>query len=207
MAVTTYLNGDITKLKDILESLHFFGSVTYDDDTTPTSITVKDSDNNTLAVFSTYGITAYASASVSKETSWAGYVMTYAYSCPNGVIINYTHYQGYYAYVMVTKASNGAVAFVASSSSNNFINAQKTFTCVAWGDTEPLDTFSNISNFQSRQTILVPFPTNSASNHTTNAFFTMFGPYYAIAYMEFTLDGQKYFTTGCWAIRDDEVES
>lgn len=208
MAVTTtYINGDITKLKNVLESLNFFDSVTYDDNSNPTTVTVKDSNNHTLAVFSTYGVTAYASASVSKETSWAGYIMSYAYSCPNGVIIKLTHYQGYYAYIMVTKASNGAVAFVASTSNMDFITAQKTFTCVAWGDGDQLDTISNVSTFSNQQTILVTFPTNSASNNTPNAFFTMFGSYYTMQYLKFTLGVQNYFTVGCWVIRDTGGES
>lgn len=203
MAVTTtYINGDITKLKAVLESLDFFSSVTYDNENSPTSVTVKDADSNTLAVFSTYGVTAYASASVSRETSWAGYVMAYAYSCPNGVIIKYTHYQGYYAYIMVTKTSTGAVAFVASTSNTSYITAMRTFTCVAWGDNDQLNTVSNVSNFSNQQTILVPFPTNSASNHTVDAFFTMFGPYSSMDYLEFTIGSQRYFTTGCWVMRD-----
>lgn len=207
MAVTTtYINGDITKLKTVLESLDFFDSVAYDDDTTPTTVTVKDADNNTLAVFSTYGITAYASASAYKETSWAAYVMAYAYSCPNGVIIKLTHYQGYYAYIMVTKTNAGTIAFVASASNTSFITAMKTFTCVAWGDNDQLDTVSNVSNFSHQQTILVPFPTNSAANHTVNAFYAQYAPFYSMGYLEFTLGGQNYFTTGFWVIRDDSEE-
>ena len=205
MAVTTtYINGDLTKLKTVLESLDFFSSVALDNDSNPTTVTVKDADNNTLAVFSSDGITAYASASAYKVTSWSSYVMAYAYSCPNGVIIKLTHYQGYHAYIMVTKTNNDTVAFVASASSTSFITAQKTYTCVAWGDVEPLDTISNVSSYSHEQTLLIPFLTNSADSFTVDAFFTMFGSYYSMEYLDFILNSKKYFTVGCWAMRDPE---
>jgi hypothetical protein len=58
-----------------------------------------------------------------------------------------------------------------------------------------------------KQTGLMVFPTNSAANHSVNAFFMPYSTMYNETEREFVLNGNNYFTNGYWAIRDDGGET
>jgi hypothetical protein len=58
-----------------------------------------------------------------------------------------------------------------------------------------------------KQTGLMVFPTNSAANHSVNAFFMPYSTMYNETEREFVLNGESYFTNGYWAIRDDGGET
>ena len=218
MAVTTtYINGDIAKVKAVLESLDFFDSVTYDDDTTPTSITLKDASSNTLAVLTvstTTVITAYLSAGVPQSATYStgSTQINYAYSCPNGVIFSGgspASANNNIFSILIAKTNKDTVAFVFSKavySSSTWTGCFKNIYCIAWGDSEPVSSYDSMFMLKHPQTEIVPFLTNSPDAHTTAAFYIMYGTYYDSApiLQNFTLVGQTYFTTGYWAIRDSE---
>lgn len=209
MATRTYINRDLSALKQVLESIGFFDSVEYDDAQSPTKIVLKDADNNTLAEMTLNGITVYVSASESKAVTFSGTrtQAIVAYWCGNGALITYEEdaTNPYHAYVMISKTNDDKVAFVFSGTVENpRSKALCTLYCIAWGDDAPIAKYENLAATAHRQTVLMPFPTNSPASHTVSAFFTAYGNYFTNEYLEFTLNDEPYFTNGYWVLKDSD---
>lgn len=213
MAITkTYIGGDLSILKTVLEDSGLFDSVSISEDV----ITCKDADNNTLfkfeAITNGHKVTAYASASVSKYASYTSNVgganpsPRNAYSCTNGVMIEYftdTTTRNN-ACIVITKTNNDEIAIVFSESLTTGSSAFTSLYAVAWGDTAPISAYTTAANAQN-QTMLVPFSTNAnegLQSYTPNAGFMISGQLYSLGYGKATIGSDKYITNGYWAIKD-----
>ena len=189
-----------------------FGSVTESSGT----ITCKDSSNNTLLTLvksgggTSFTVTAYASASLSNATTWSygtsssQVVLTYAYSCANGVMIRFDGSQ-YAATVLIAKANTtGKLIIAYPSSLNTPANVYKTFYSVSWGDVAPLSTFS-ISTNSRNQDAVFPFVSccdTGAQSYTPDAGAILSGQYYGMGFGKIILDDNVWLTNGYWCIRD-----
>ena len=193
MITKTYINGDLTALKTVLESTELFDSVTLDDDNTPTAITCKDAAENTLGVIKNTEITVYASENDSVTRSYgSNFNAIYAYSYKDNVIIKYSAGSSY-AYVMISNTNKNTVAFAFSYSAAAESVCMSQSYCIAWGDSAPLAYVNYSMKASTMQTGLMVLPTNSADTHTVNAFFMPYGDYSSNE-REFTMNEKTYFT-------------
>lgn len=212
MIQKTYINGNADTLKSAIEYTELFDTVTVDNTGATPVIKCYDAEENLLfeiCAKSTSGypmIKAYLSSSEYIEGKLSR-DCTYAYAYKGAVIMAF-YYGGYYYNVLLCKCSNDGVCAVFSyDSESTSLQSLCSFYCVAWGDTSPVTPLPgagysySVDNNQ-KQTGLMVFPTNSAANHSTNAFFMVYSTMYNETEREFVLNGNNYFTNGYWAIKD-----
>lgn len=227
MITKTYINNDMTVLKNFLEQLvpEYFASVEYDADRT---VTVKDSDGNTIFKIAKhkngtsldgYDVTAYnhlgtgAQAVYWYGTSNYGH-MYYGYKAANGALIpinpSNTSTVEISRSILITKNQNGETVFVYSysTSSQSVGDIHLTDVCaVTWNDASPLTRFAFSTNTKN-QTLFVPFPTVADSgeiSYTPNAGYFAAGQNYSMGMGSIIMDGYVYLTNGYWAIKDEAV--
>ena len=186
----------------------YFNSVTYADST----ITCKDSDDHTiLTITSGYVVTLYASASLSKvfNNGVSLSKVTNASMCANGCLIEfYGSASG--AALLITKTNNNVVSVTYSigAESSGIKGYLGTYTCVAWGDISPIESFSCTPITTAQQTQIMPFLSNApygTVSYTPNAFLIPIGQYYTMGTGQLTLNGNIYLCNGYWAVKDGTV--
>lgn len=89
----------ISTLADFLETTGYFGEVTYENSV----VTCKDSDGNILAKFENSKATAYINDTTSAAKNFSTVYVRAAYTCSNGILIEYGA-SGYTTmHVLITK--------------------------------------------------------------------------------------------------------
>lgn len=212
MILKTYIDGNALVLKDVLEYTELFDHITMDEETLVLSC--YGADNKLLGkiyagdasgVVSTIPLVRAYYNDESYQQSVTGGKCEYAYAYKGAVIMHYVQSGNHFA-VCIAKDMNDGVVFIFSSSKTSLSNCLRSPYCVCYGDGAPISQIS-FSQITAKQNGLLVFPTNSLDNHTSNAFFVVYGNLYTETEREFTLNGQKFFTNGAWCIRDDEVEA
>lgn len=215
MAITrTEIDGDLTALKTALESLGFFASVTLDNESTPTTVTCKDSDNNTLLVYSNAvsGGTTTSTWSVYKNSSThADYAAggTNPINRPknffkvgsNGAVIQ--TFNGSYM-ILIGKTNTEGIGVAMQSS-------MATAIVGCWGDdadmTTQLTACASSSPMAGNHVLFVPIPMHGSYNtptYMTKAFFLPMAQNNMRGIMqEVSGDAGVYLTNGYFAMIDD----
>lgn len=191
----------ISTLADFLETTGYFGEVTYENSV----VTCKDSDGNILAKFENKKVTAYTNdtTSASKDFTQQTLYVRAAYTCSNGILIEYGATGYTTMHVLITKTNNDKIAFIIPNTLT--VGGSCSVFCIAWGD-ENANVFYH-STTQANQTILRNFGTRNVvgtASYTPNAYTVVEGQYYNIGVGEVTIDGTLYLTNGYWAIRDGD---
>lgn len=188
----------ISTLADFLESTGYFGEVTYENSV----VTCKDSDGNILAKFENSKATAYIDDTTNASKNFLTVYVRAAYTCSNGILIEYGA-SGYTTmHVLITKTNNDKIAFIIP---NILRVGECQVYCCAWGD-ENANIFTH-SATAANQTILRNFGTRNhvgTASYTPNAYTVVEGQYYNIGVGEVSIDGTLYLTNGYWAIRDGD---
>lgn len=215
MAITRYeINGDLILLKLALESLGFFASITLDDDTTPTLVTCKDSDNNTLFTVgksgSSYTYTMYKNSETNVNVTSSS--------------VNYTNPKYLYkigdAGAMIEMVSGGITFWIAKTNLDGIgFCHQSTWTSASssgnvqvacWGDDPDLSTTlyfaQNNSAMIGNQCLFVPVPLHGTYTHPMwmkNTYFLPMAQAGMRGVIQQIEDGDDtYLTNGYIAIRD-----
>lgn len=222
MAITKkFINADQTKLKTFLEDSGFFGSVTVDSSTQGGPyICMYDDDDNLLCMISKEKCRLYWDDStdyleITLATGASNGGVTYAYSCPNGIMLACHQNQNYNSYVMVTKTNNDKLAFIVSftGSSESTGAHVKNFFPIAWGDDGTLahpsgsvyNQFTITPNVRT-QTQITPFVTYAEEgtlSYTPNAGWFSASQNYGSGDGKITTDDGVYISNGYWAIKDE----
>lgn len=211
--IKDYLNsGDLNDLKNWMDEHlvpQYFASVTYANST----ITCKDADNNILlTISSTFVVTMYASGTLSKAISDPNAAfnrITYCALSTYGCIIEYVgSYVGAIGTILISKTNNNITAVVCSAGLSK--SALGTYTCIVWGDTDPLGTFACTPITTAQQTQIMPFLSSApygTVSYTPNAFLIPIGQYYDMGIGQLTINGNIYLCNGYWAIKDGAVSA
>lgn len=216
MAITRFeINGDLIELKSALESTGLFDTVDIDSSISPTLITCKDGDNNTLF---TVGVTSNAwtfsvykdeTTVVSTQGTTSATAAVYFYNVgsdsaviqiPNSLLI------------IISKTNTGAIGFVIPSAISSTANKGEV-KVACWGDDTALSTnlaftsstSSNVMTGNHCQFVEIPMHgTYSANIYLPHAY------YMPIAQLgmrgvvqEITGVHGTYLTNGYLAVLDD----
>ena len=170
--VRTEINGNFTALKTALQSTGLFDSVTLDNDSTPTLLTCKDADNNTLFTIgyssSNWTLTAYKDAS-NSITLGPATVQTPLYFYKVGtdsaaIEFAYSHM------LIIGKTNTGKVGFVFPAATATQAASKSEIKVACWGD-DPTFTstiiFANatLSNAATgNHSLFVPVPMHGTYN-------------------------------------------
>ncbi len=138
MAITReMINGDLAVLKTALQSTGLFDSVTLDNDSTPTLLTCKDADNNTLFAVShdsNWLLTAYKDGSNSITLGPGSDTVQrplyfYKVGTDSAVIeFAYSHL------LAISKTNTGGVGFVFPSATSVSTATKGEIKVACWGD-------------------------------------------------------------------------
>ena len=207
------INASVAALKTALESLGFFASVTLDSESTPTTVTCKDADNNTLLTYSLTGSGSgttslwrvYKDASTNVNTSQGG---TSAGNRPkkfykvgsNGAVIE--TYDGYL--YTIGKTNTEAIGVAMQDSATTALVA-------CWGDdasmTTKLTICASSNPMAGNHVLFVPIPMHGSYNTATylpKAFFLpMVQANMRNIVQEVSGDAGVYLTNGYLAMIDD----
>ena len=143
MAITrTDIRGSLAALKSALESTGFFNSVTVDSESTPTLVTCKDTDNNTLftvgVASSAWTFTVYkdneTTVIFSGTVSTAEPVYLYTVGSDSAVIQVPNN-----LFIIISKTNTGGIGFVAPAGYGGNINKGEV-KVACWGDDTALST-------------------------------------------------------------------
>lgn len=224
MAITKkFINADQSKLKAFLEETGFFGSVTVDSSNS-SFLDLYDDDDNLLCKISPTMCMLYWDDNASHHlditlaTGASNGGVTYAYSCPNGIMLACHQNQNYNSYIMVTKTNNDKLAFIVSytGSSESSGDHVKNFFPIAWGDDGTLahpsgsvyNQFTITPNTRN-QTQITPFVTyaEEGMSYTPNAGWFSASQNYSTGDGKITTDDGVYISNGYWCIKDggDEI--
>lgn len=187
----------IDTLADFLETTGYFGDVMYESST----VTCKDSDGNILAKFENGKATAYINDTTSVGKQFSQVYVRAAYTCSNGIIIEYGSSSYQTMYVLITKTNNDKIAFIIPNTL--VVGGNSQVYCVAWGD-ENANIFTHGTN-AANQTIMMPFGTRSVlgtPSYTPYAYTITYGQYYNSGVGSISIDGTVFLTNGYWAIKD-----
>lgn len=221
MAITKkFINADRSKLKTFLEETGFFGSVRVDSIDVSYLNLYDDADNllcklspTTCMLYWDNNATNHLDVTLANSSGNGG--VTYAYYCPNGIMLACHQNQNYNSYIMITRTNNDKLAFIVSYTGSNQSSGDhvKNFFPIAWGDdgtlahpsTSVYNQYSIIPN-QRNQTQITPFVTYSEEgtlSYTPNAGWFSASQNYNTGDGKITLDDGEYISNGYWAIKDE----
>lgn len=228
MATYTYINGDLSKLKTVLENSGYFDSVETGkvDWQSSTNSGLRCIINGT-AVFQ-IGIGTIVYAQVGHGNVWSlvvigngvstGYTGIFTTNADSTTMNNYKPIEAYQAanglviicdagHILITKNQNGDTVIVygsgyQTSSKNTANDVMKTVVALSNTDTlVPRSATVNLTAFG--QTLLIPICTcSSIASYTDKAFFMFYRQYNITGYIQY--GGKRYFTDGFYAVEDEE---
>ena len=218
MAITRYdINGSLTALKAALEALGdgWFSSIELDNDETPTTLTCKDEDGNTILEWykssNQYGAKAFKDSTHfhgSAATSSNTYNPQYLYKVGNnGAVIKANTLANLY---IIAKTNDGRIAITIPNSGTSSVNS---LFATCWGDDIALTDSITITGSSGsgtgvgNHTLLVPIPlhgTYEENLYIPKAFFMpAVQPNMRGVVQELTGESGTYLTNGYVALLDD----
>ena len=219
MAITKkFINADQSKLKAFLEETGFFGSVTVDSSDS-SFLDLYDDDDNLLCMLSKEKCRLYWDDStdyleITLATGASNGGVTYAYSCPNGIMLACHQNQNYNAYIMITMTNNNKIAFIVSYTGSSGSTGAHVKMCfpIAWGDDGTLahpsgssynqfEITTNVRN-QSQITPFVTYAEEGTLSYTPNAGWFSASQNYGTGDGKITTDDGVYISNGYWCIKD-----
>ena len=225
--ITRYdVSSGLPALKDALSAMGLFSSVTLDNESTPTTVTCKDSNDNTLFTVATSGssmgyyYTAYKNAdtSISLGSGTTGSNFIYAYKIgTNGgaILIGSSDTAASTDLMLIGRTNYGAVAFCFPSSVGSHNFGVRKVAC--WGDDLLLSDNLNFTGSSAdgypmigNQCLFVPIPMHGLYNrplYMKNAYFLPMVQAGMRGTLQTITDGDDtYFTNGFVAMLDSEEE-
>lgn len=219
MAITREeISGSLAALKTALQASGLFGSVTLDSDSTPTLLTCKDTDNNTLftvASGSSWTYTVYkdesTTVSLQGTTSTASPVYCYKVGSASAVIQIPNS-----MFIIISKLNTGGVGFALPTNTGTSAN-KGSLRVACWGDEATLTTDLTFTASGSSSNPMV-------GNHTQFVEIPMHGTYEQNVYLpsayympiaqvglrgtvqEIMGEGGTYLTNGFVAVLDRASE-
>lgn len=231
MATYTYINGDLSKLKTVLENSGYFDSVETGNvdvqSSTTSGLRCGIGGENVFqigignVIYAQVGHSSVWSLVVKGDGVTASYTGIFTSGADNTTRGNYKPIEAYLANngliivcvagrILITKNQRGETVVVCgfgyqTTSVNTANDVMKNIVAVASTDTLSIKSAgANVATFG--QTLLIPICTNSyGASYTDKAYWLAYKQYSEIGYIQY--NGKRYFTDGFFAIEDEEESS